>query len=110
MGSYTVYLVGFRENDLSADEQKNLDTHISKWGSGWSGNPYKPLDSRNPSFNDIASTFADEPRSDGKKIIIYQEIMIEKSEKDKVIQAFNDMKSVLPGAILEAHDEGGKIS
>ncbi|MDH5681026.1 MAG: hypothetical protein OEZ36_05545 [Spirochaetota bacterium] len=110
MGGYTVYLVGFHDTDLSADEQSKLDEHSTKWGAGWSGDAYKPMDKRDAAFQNVAGTFADEPRADGKHIIIYQEITIDSSEKGKFLEAFNDIKSVCPAAVFEAHDESGKIA
>ena len=112
MGSYTVYLVGYRENDLTSDEHSKLDAHISKWSSGWGGDKYKPIDKRNPNFDNVARTFADEgPRADGKHIILYQEMNIDESkEKSKFLEAFSEIKSVFPNALFEAHDEAGKIA
>lgn len=110
MGGYTVYLAGYRENDLNSDEQKKLDEHVSKCAPGWGGDSYKPLDKRDASFADVANTFADEgPRADGKHIILYQELDIDQSEKDKFFGAFQEIKSTFPDALIEAHDDGGKI-
>ncbi|MDH4128765.1 MAG: hypothetical protein OEV44_08440 [Spirochaetota bacterium] len=109
MGGYTVYLVGFNSQDLSADEQSKLDAHKAKWKATLGGEAYKPLDKRDSSFQDVANTFADEKRSDGKHIIVYQELNIDSGEKAKFLDIFKDIKSVLPGILFEAHDEGGKI-
>ena len=109
MGGYTVYLVGFNNADLSSDEQGKLDSHKAKWKAGLSGETYSPLDKRDSSFQDVANTFADEKRPDGKHIIIYQELNIDKGEKAKFLDIVNDIKSTLPNILIEAHDEGGKI-
>ncbi len=111
MGGYTVYLAGFRESDFSSDEQAKLDAHISKWSSAWDGDAYKPADNRDASFQDIANTFSDEARSDGKHIIIYQEIGLAGANfKDKFLEAYNDIKSTFSDVLFEAHDDGGKIA
>ncbi len=108
---YRVYLLGFRESDLSSDEQAKLDDHISKWSSGWSGDPYNPIDSRSSDFQNVEDTFADEgPRDDGKKIVVFQEMGIdENKDKPRFLEVFTELKSLFSDVLFEAHDDNGKI-
>lgn len=112
MGAKTLYILGFRESPLNSDEQGNLDQQVQKYAGAWQGDAFQPIDQRNSDFTDIVKTFEeDEARSDGKKIVLYQEINLQdENDKDKVLEAVNELKGILSDVLLESHDENGKLA
>lgn len=109
--SYTIYMMGFRKNGFSADEQKQFDEHVQKWSSDWKKIPYHPLDARESSFSDIAQTFEEEKiREDDTPIVVYQELTLEDAqEKDRFLKALKEIRELFPTIDFEAQDESGKI-
>ncbi len=112
MRDYRVYLLGFRENDFTQEEQVKLDSHIAKWNSSLLKDNYKPIDSRSNEFQNVAETYEDEgPRKDGKRITLFQELAIdENKDKPQFLEAINELRSLFPGMLVEAHDDDGIVS
>lgn len=107
----TLYITGFADRDLTGEEQSKLDQNVSNWGAkNWSKDKYAPYDKRKPEFEVVYNTFADEPRADNKKIVIYGEMVIDNSEKQQVIDAVKELNTALPDVLFELNDDNGAIN
>ena len=107
-----MYILGYRENDLNADEQKKLKEHISKWSNEFSKNGvYAPFDRQDERFESIAMTFEEEEnRKDNKKIVIYDDLEVKDEKELKIIlNAYNELKGLFSDVLFEAHTDKEKL-
>ena len=106
-----IYIVGYREHDLTKEEQNKLTEHVNKWSiESWAKDKYAPFDNRDEKFETVANTFAHEyERNDNKKIVIYDDLEVVEGDKNKVLNAYNELKSLFPDVTFEAHTDVEKL-
>ncbi len=102
-----IFICGFRDAQLTPDEQAKLDEHIKKWKEGynWESEAYSPFDQRNPRFENVSKTFKEE----GKNIVIYDDISVNDTDRSRVVEAYTELKQIFPDVNFEANDENGQI-
>ena len=108
----TLYILGYREKDLTEQEHEKLMNHVEKWSSESIGKSrYSPFDSKDKKFSDVANTFAGETdRADNKKIIIYDDIEVENEENKKtILKACEELKSIFEDITFEVHSESERL-
>ncbi len=93
----SIYITGFREEDLTPEEQKKIDEHNDKYGEN-----IKIIDNRDPDFKSVKETF----KSEGKNIVLYAETNnTSEDNKNKVIESAKALKSTFPKITIEVNDE-----
>ncbi len=107
--SYRVYICGFGDRALNDEEFKKLDEHKSNWSDGWSKDAYKLLDKRNNEFDNVKETFkSDDVVSGGKEIVMFADFEIDEgSEKSKVLEVVNDLKTSFSDFEFKAYGDDG---